>query len=66
MMHYYARYDADGNLLCIGTVCGDCEVEGEITEAEYNALLATIPEPEPVEPIDEVEEALEILRGERE
>ena len=64
MMRYYARYDADGNLLYIGTVCGDCEVVGEITAEEYATLEATIPEPEPVEPVDEVEEALKILRGE--
>lgn len=64
MIRYYARYDADGNLLYVGTVCGDCAVEGEITELEYNALLATVPKPEPVEPVSDIDEALAILSGE--
>lgn len=64
MIRYYARYDADGKLLYVGAVCGNCVVDGEITETEYNALLESIPKPEQVEPVDGVEEALEILRGE--
>ena len=35
-MRYYARYNDSGNLLAIGTGSGGTE----ITEAEYNALLA--------------------------
>lgn len=61
-MRYYAAYDEKGALLCIGTVETDSEVIGEITEAEYNALLATIPEPE--EPVSDIDEALAILSGE--
>ena len=37
-MRYYAQYNNLGKLLAIGTGCGGVE----ITEAEYNALLAEI------------------------
>lgn len=39
-MRYYAQYDDSGKLLAIGTGPGGTE----ITEAEYNALLAEIRE----------------------
>ena len=39
-MRYYAQYNDAGNLLAIGTGPGGVE----ITEAEYNALLAEIRE----------------------
>ena len=39
-MRYYARYNDSGKLLAIGTGYGG----EEITEAEYNALLAEIRE----------------------
>ena len=39
-MRYYARYNDSGNLLAIGTGSGGTE----ITEAEYNSLLAEIRE----------------------
>ena len=39
-MRYYARYNDSGKLLAIGTGYGGTE----ITEAEYNALLAEIRE----------------------
>ena len=39
-MRYYAQYDDSGTLLAIGTGNGGTE----ITEAEYNALLAEIRE----------------------
>ena len=39
-MRYYAQYDDNGKLLAIGTGYGGTE----ITEAEYNALLAEIRE----------------------
>lgn len=39
-MRYYAQYDDSGKLLSIGTGTGGTE----ITEAEYNALLAEIRE----------------------
>ena len=39
-MLYYAKYDKSGKLLAIGTGAGGTE----ITEAEYNALLAEIRE----------------------
>lgn len=39
-MLYYAKYDKSGKLLAIGTGYGGTE----ITEAEYNALLAEIRE----------------------
>ena len=39
-MRYYAQYDNSGKLLAIGTGPGGTE----ITEAEYNALLAEIRE----------------------
>ena len=39
-MRYYAQYNANGNLIAIGTGPGGTE----ITEAEYNALLAEIRE----------------------
>ena len=39
-MRYYAQYNASGNLVAIGTGLGGTE----ITEAEYNALLAEIRE----------------------
>ena len=39
-MRYYARYNDSGKLLAIGTGNGGTE----ITEAEYNALLAEIRE----------------------
>ena len=39
-MRYYARYNDSGNLLAIGTGSGGTE----ITESEYNALLAEIRE----------------------
>ena len=39
-MRYYAQYTDAGTLLAIGTGCGGTE----ITEAEYNALLAEIRE----------------------
>ena len=37
-MRYYARYNDDGTLFCVGTGPGGVE----ITEAEYNALLDMI------------------------
>lgn len=40
MTHYYAQYNDSGKLLAIGTGAGGVE----ITEAEYNALLAEIRE----------------------
>lgn len=39
-MRYYAQYNASGKLIAIGTGYGGTE----ITEAEYNALLAEIRE----------------------
>ena len=39
-MRYYAQYNDSGKLIAIGTGCGGVE----ITEAEYNALLAEIRE----------------------
>ena len=39
-MRYYAQYNASGKLIAIGTGYGGVE----ITEAEYNALLAEIRE----------------------
>lgn len=39
-MRYYAQYNDNGKLIAIGTGCGGVE----ITEAEYNALLAEIRE----------------------
>ena len=39
-MRYYAQYNNSGNLIAIGTGNGGTE----ITEAEYNALLAEIRE----------------------
>lgn len=39
-MRYYAQYNASGKLIAIGTGIGGTE----ITEAEYNALLAEIRE----------------------
>ena len=39
-MRYYAQYNASGKLIAIGTGAGGTE----ITEAEYNALLAEIRE----------------------
>ena len=39
-MRYYAQYNDSGNLIAIGTGYGGTE----ITEAEYNALLAEIRE----------------------
>ena len=39
-MRYYAQYNGNGNLLAIGTGPGGTE----ITESEYNALLAEIRE----------------------
>ena len=39
-MRYYAQYNDSGNLIAIGTGPGGTE----ITEAEYNALLAEIRE----------------------
>lgn len=61
-MRYYAIYDDNGNLECVGEVHTDGEVIGEITEAEYNALLESIPEPE--ETMSDIDEALAILSGE--
>ena len=40
MIRYYAQYNDSGKLISIGTGCGGTE----ITEAEYNALLAEIRE----------------------
>ena len=40
MVRYFARYNASGGLLSIGTGLGGTE----ITEAEYNALLSEIRE----------------------
>ena len=39
-MRYYAQYTESGTLIAIGTGCGGVE----ITEAEYNTLLAEIRE----------------------
>ena len=39
-MKYYAQYNDSGKLIAIGTGCGGVE----ITEAEYNTLLAEIRE----------------------
>ena len=39
-MKYYAQYNDSGKLIAIGTGCGGVE----ITEAEYNAILAEIRE----------------------
>lgn len=39
-MRYYAQYNDTGTLIAIGTGCGGTE----ITEAEYNILLAEIRE----------------------
>ena len=40
IMHYYAQYNDSGKLIAIGTGYGGVE----ITETEYNALLAEIRE----------------------
>lgn len=40
MLNYYAEYDNDGTLICIGTGNGP----NKITEAEYNDLLTEIRE----------------------
>ncbi len=61
-MRYYAVYDDNGNLECVGEVQTDGDVIGEITEAEYNTLLESIPKPE--ETMSDIEEALAILSGE--
>lgn len=66
---YFARYDADGNLTALGKVGTSDELAAnveEITKEEYEALLEALPEPEVVPVVDEVEECLEILRGEAE
>lgn len=63
-MRYYAAYNEDGTLLCVGTVETDGEMVGEITETEYNELLAAIPVPEEPLYADPIEEALAILTGE--
>lgn len=39
-MRYYAQYNDNGKLIAIGTGCGGTE----ITEAEYNTMLAEIRE----------------------
>lgn len=41
-MRYFAYYNDSGELVNIGTVNTSGKVIGEITEAEYNALLAEI------------------------
>lgn len=62
-MRYYKKFKSDGSLWCIGTGPGGIE----ITEEEYNTLLAEMvaanqpEEPEPDEISDE--EALNIILG---
>ena len=41
-MRYFANYNDSGELVNVGTVNTTGKVIGEITEAEYNALLAEI------------------------
>lgn len=66
MIRYFAYYDENGVLMNIGTVNTSGEVFGEITIEEYERLKAEIEAnaPEPVEPVDPIDEALAILHGE--
>jgi hypothetical protein len=66
MIRYFAYYDENGELLNIGTVYTSGEVNGEITAEEYERLKAEIEAnaPEIPEPVDPIDEALAILRGE--
>lgn len=43
-MRYFANYNDSGELVNVGTVNTTGKVIGEITEAEYNTLLAEIRE----------------------
>lgn len=65
-IRYFAYYDENGVLVNIGTVNTSGDVHGEITAEEYEALHAEIEAnaPEPVEPVDPIDEALAILSGE--
>lgn len=66
-MKYYAMYDESGALESIGTVSDNATLSPavtEITQAEYESLLASLPVPEEPVYVDPVDEALSILRGE--
>lgn len=63
-MKSYAQYDDSGNLVCVGTVTTERHIPGEISAEEYEALRATIPEPEQPQTVDDIDEALAILSGE--
>lgn len=63
MKRMYKKYDAHGNLLCVGTGSGGIE----ITEEEYNILLTEIkaanqPDESDTDEISD-EEALNIILG---
>lgn len=67
MIRYFAYYDDAGTLVNVGTVDTTGEIHGEITEEEYQILLAEImanaPE-KPELPVSDIDEALAILSGE--
>ena len=65
-VRYFACYHSDGTLMNIGTVNTSGDVRGDITVEEYERLKAEIEANNPAtpDPVDPVDEALAILRGE--
>ena len=67
MIKYFVAYDENGTLMNIGTVNTDGNLSPavtEITQEEYETLLASLPVPEEPAYVDPVDEALSILHGE--
>lgn len=64
-MRYFAYYNDSGELVNIGTVNTNGKVIGEITEAEYNALLAEILEKAAEETTNEItgDEFMSMIEG---
>ena len=66
-MRYYAIYDESGILESLDTVSDNAILSPfvtELTQEEYETLLASFPVPEEPEYVDPVDEALAILSGE--
>ena len=70
-MKYYKRIDGEGNTTTVESYSHNQTVEGaiEITKAEFDAFIASLPEPEPPEPtrdygaeIDELKAEIKLLR----
>jgi len=60
MTRYWARFDDDGNIRTVESYSHDLDVVGaiEITEADFDGYLETLPEPEALPSLQAEIEAL--------